>query len=245
MLQTRLYSKCDKIFSVSVSIIAMEDSKIYRIRDMRDEDISQVLDIDLDAFPTQWPHPTFTSYHHELRNKLAHYIVIYRENDPQPPAQEKPLAEGSQRMLSFIKGVLNHGLLFGLGKPSQPREYLPGMAGIWMMVDEAHIVTIAVRKAHKNQGLGEWLLISIIELAMQLNARVVTLEVRVSNTIAQKLYEKYGFSKAGIRKKYYSDNGEDALIMTTGDLTSSEYRLKLQQLAQSHRERYSYCYTRM
>jgi ribosomal-protein-alanine N-acetyltransferase len=243
MLQTRMQAKCDKIFSVPVSIMAIEDSKTYRIRDMRDEDISQVLQIDLDAFPTQWPHPTFTSYHHELRNKLAHYIVIYRANEPQPPAVEKPPAEGSPRALSFIRRLFNHGGFFGLGKPSQPTEYLAGMAGIWMMVDEAHMVTIAVRKAHKNQGLGEWLLISVIELAMRLNARVVTLEVRVSNTIAQKLYEKYGFTKAGTRKKYYSDNGEDALIMTTGDLTSPEYRLKLEQLAQSHRGRYSYCYS--
>jgi ribosomal-protein-alanine N-acetyltransferase len=221
----------------------MEDSKIYRIRDMMDDDISQALDIDLDAFPTQWPHPTFMSYHHELRNKLAHYIVIYRPNDPQPPAEEKPVTEDSPRVLSFIRRLFNHGGFFGLGRPSQPKEYLAGMAGIWMMVDEAHIVTIAVRKAHKNQGLGERLLISIIQLAMQLNARVVTLEVRLSNTIAQKLYEKYGFTKAGTRKKYYSDNGEDALIMTTGDLTSPDYRLKLQQLAQAHRERWSYCYT--
>ncbi|MGD0355196.1 MAG: ribosomal protein S18-alanine N-acetyltransferase [Dehalococcoidia bacterium] len=221
----------------------MEDRKIYYIRDMRDEDISQVLDIDLDAFPTQWPHPTFTSYHHELRNKLAHYIVICRDNDPQQPAEEKPPAKDSPRVLSFIRGLVNHGRFFGLGRPSQPREYLAGMAGIWMMVDEAHIVTIAVKRLHKNQGLGEWLLISVIELAMRLNARVVTLEVRVSNTIAQKLYEKYGLSKAGTRKKYYSDNGEDALIMTTGDLTSPEYKLRLQQLSQAHHERWNYCYT--
>jgi ribosomal-protein-alanine N-acetyltransferase len=221
----------------------MEDRKIYYIRDMRDEDISQVLDIDLDAFPTQWPHPTFTSYHHELRNKLAHYIVICRDNDPQQPAEKKPPAKDSPRVLSFIRGLVNHGRFFGLGRPSQPREYLAGMAGIWMMVDEAHIVTIAVKRLHKNQGLGEWLLISVIELAMRLNARVVTLEVRVSNTIAQKLYEKYGLSKAGTRKKYYSDNGEDALIMTTGDLTSPEYKLRLQQLSQAHHERWNYCYT--
>ncbi|MHB8086111.1 MAG: ribosomal protein S18-alanine N-acetyltransferase [Dehalococcoidia bacterium] len=218
----------------------MEDDKFYRIRAMRDEDIGQVLGIDLDAFPTQWPHPTFTSYHHELRNKLAHYIVIYRENDPPPAVQDIP-AERSPGMISFIKGLFKHDGFFGLGRPSQPREYLAGMAGIWMMVDEAHIVTIAVRKAHKNQGLGEWLLISIIDLAMRLNAKVVTLEVRMSNTIAQKLYEKYGFTKAGVRKKYYSDNGEDALIMTTGDLTSPEYRRRLEQLAQAHRERCSYC----
>ncbi|MGA9048250.1 MAG: ribosomal protein S18-alanine N-acetyltransferase [Dehalococcoidia bacterium] len=221
----------------------MEDSKTYRIRDMRDEDIGQVLDIDLDAFPTQWPHPTFTSYHHELRNKLAHYMVIYRVNDPQPPAVQDTPAERPPGVLSFIKGLFNHGGFLGLGRPAQPREYLAGMAGIWMMVDEAHIVTIAVRKVHKNQGLGEWLLISIIGLATRLNAKVVTLEVRVSNTIAQRLYEKYGFTKAGTRKKYYSDNGEDALIMTTGDLTSPEYRLRLEQLSRAHRERYSCCYT--
>ncbi len=220
----------------------MEDHNIYRIRDMKDEDISQVLDIDLDAFPTQWPHPTFISYHHELRNRLAHYMVVYKPRDPQPPVEEKSPEPRPRGVLSHIKRLLDHGHFLGLGRPSQPTEYLAGMAGIWMMVDEAHIVTIAVRKIHKMQGLGEWLLISIIEMAMRLNAKVVTLEVRISNVIAQKLYEKYGFTKAGTRKKYYSDNGEDALIMTTSDLTTPEYKSKFQRLKDAHRERWSYCH---
>ncbi|MEI6502091.1 MAG: ribosomal protein S18-alanine N-acetyltransferase, partial [Armatimonadota bacterium] len=116
------------------------------------------------------------------------------------------------------------------GSAGQGIEYLAGMAGIWMMVDEAHIVTIAVRNNRKNLGLGEWLLINIIELAVQLRAKYVTLEVRVSNKTAQALYEKYGFTRAGTRKKYYSDNGEDALIMTTFELNSPAYRATLQNL---------------
>jgi ribosomal-protein-alanine N-acetyltransferase len=78
------------------------------------------------------------------------------------------------------------------------------------------------------------LLIEIIERAAQLNANVVTLEARVSNKQAQTLYQKYGFQKVGVRKAYYTDNGEDAVLMTTDSLTSNTFQLYFQQLKQSH-----------
>jgi ribosomal-protein-alanine N-acetyltransferase len=71
----------------------------------------------------------------------------------------------------------------------------------------------------------------------------VTLEVRVSKKTAQALYEKYGFTRAGIRRKYYSDNGEDALIMTTRELDSPGYQATLQNLKDGHRNRWRQCYT--
>lgn len=89
-----------------------------------------------------------------------------------------------------------------------------GLAGFWMMVDEAHIITIAVRNTHRRQGIGESLLSSAIDTAKQLKAREVTLEVRESNEAAKSLYVKYGFSEMGIRKAYYDDTNEDAIIMT-------------------------------
>jgi ribosomal-protein-alanine N-acetyltransferase len=115
------------------------------------------------------------------------------------------------------------------------------MAGIWMMVDEAHVVTIAVRRSHRHQGLGEWLLIHIIEMSRSLRARYVTLEVRESNSAAQALYQNYGFTKAGTRLKYYSDNGENALIMTTCELDSPSYLERLNRLRQEHHARWSHC----
>ena len=122
----------------------------YSIRKMRDRDIQQVLDIDLDAFPTQWPHPTFSSYHHELRNKLAHYIVLY-EDIPGNKQNDVKKTIGLADVISYIKGLFDHDRFFGPEKPG-PGDHLVGMAGIWMMVDEAHIVTIAVRQSRRRLG---------------------------------------------------------------------------------------------
>ncbi|MFA5065096.1 MAG: ribosomal protein S18-alanine N-acetyltransferase [Dehalococcoidia bacterium] len=218
----------------------MESSNAYHIRDMADRDIPQALEIDLDAFPSQWPHPTASSFHHELRNKLAHYVVICRGGDDTADDNGHHVI-GLREIASFLRQLFSPGRGFGPSDPPAAGEYLVGMAGIWMMVDEAHIVTIAVRRSHRHQGLGEWLLISIIELARKLRAKYVTLEVRESNRTAQALYAKYGFTKAGTRRKYYSDNGEDALIMTTCELDSPSYLERLQSLRQEHHDRLSRC----
>ena len=215
----------------------MESSNSYHIRRMVDRDIPQALDIDLDAFPSQWPHPTLSSFHHEMRNKLAHYIVICRGSAAAAAGNGHRVIGLKERLL-LLRQLFSHDRIFGPAGFLTAREHLVGMAGIWMMVDEAHIVTIAVRRSHRHQGLGEWLLIGIIGLSMQLRAKYVTLEVRESNRTAQALYEKYGFTKAGTRRKYYSDNGEDALIMTTCELDSPSYLERLQQLKQEHNARW-------
>src|SRR5207248_2751137 len=112
-------------------------------------------------------------------------------------------------------------------KPGETSERRPGhiigYAGMWIMVDEAHITTIAIRTAWRGRGLGELLLAALIEEASQLRAQRVTLEVRVTNETAQKLYRKYGFRQQGVRPRYYSDNSEDAYIMTTDDVQNSLY----------------------
>ena len=87
--------------------------------------------------------------------------------------------------------------------------------GMWLMVDEAHITTFAVHPAWRRQRIGERLLLAFLDLARDRQAREATLEVRLSNLAARRLYEKYGFRPVGLRPRYYSDNNEDALIMTT------------------------------
>ena len=87
-----------------------------------------------------------------------------------------------------------------------------GYAGMWTIMDEAHITNIAVREAYRGRKLGEKLLDELMKTAAYLGMERMTLEVRVSNRIAQSLYQK-GFESAGLRKGYYSDNGEDAMIM--------------------------------
>jgi ribosomal-protein-alanine N-acetyltransferase len=99
--------------------------------------------------------------------------------------------------------------------------------GIWLMVDEAHITTVAVDPAWRRQRVGETLLVALLDLALARRAREATLEVRLSNVAARRLYEKYGFRPVGLRPRYYSDNGEDALIMTTAPLAGAPMRERI------------------
>ncbi|QHT63021.1 ribosomal protein S18-alanine N-acetyltransferase [Paenibacillus lycopersici] len=88
-----------------------------------------------------------------------------------------------------------------------------GYAGMWTIMDEAHVTNVAVREGYRGQGLGERLMTELQRTALLFGARRMTLEVRVSNEVAKRLYAKLGFEPSGIRPGYYSDNMEDALIM--------------------------------
>jgi [ribosomal protein S18]-alanine N-acetyltransferase len=94
--------------------------------------------------------------------------------------------------------------------------------GLWLMVDEAHITTFAVLPQWRRRGIGGRLLLALMHLSIELGARVMTLEVRLSNHPARALYRQFGFRPVGIRPRYYSDNNEDALIMTTAPLGEPE-----------------------
>lgn len=197
---------------------------MYRIRFMTREDLHQIIEIDKEAFPTQWPP---TSYRSELQNRLAHYVIVYiNENGKkQNTAIEPPIV--SKGFFSRIKRFL------GSGNPvTTPQDKIAGFAGCWIMADEIHVTEIAVRGSHRNRGIGHLLLISLIELGMKYKVNTATLEVRLSNITAQALYEKFGFEKVGQRKAYYSDNKEDAIIMTTPNIYLPAYRTKLNTLKQ-------------
>ncbi|MDZ5712571.1 ribosomal protein S18-alanine N-acetyltransferase [Jeotgalibacillus haloalkalitolerans] len=88
-----------------------------------------------------------------------------------------------------------------------------GYCGLWLVMDEAHITNVAVVPELRGRKLGEKLMVKVMDMLRDEGVKMMTLEVRVSNHIAQSLYEKLGFSRGGIRKNYYSDNGEDALVM--------------------------------
>ncbi len=106
-------------------------------------------------------------------------------------------------------------------------EAVVAFGGIWLMVDEAHVTTFAVDPAWRRQGVGGALLLALLDLAIQRRAREATLEVRLSNVPARRLYEQFGFRPVGLRPRYYSDNGEDALIMTTERLDGPSMRRRL------------------
>jgi ribosomal-protein-alanine N-acetyltransferase len=181
-------------------------------------DLPQVNEIDREAFPTQWPSP---NYRQELQNHIAHYVVLY-DDTRRGPVQE---ATRQQNWLAR---------LFGRPRPADENtvtpQYLIGFSGIWMMAGEAHITNIAVRRDYRGRGLGDMLLVATIDLAVQRNASFMTLEVRVSNLAARKLYEKYGFAQTGLRRSYYLDNREDAVIMSTEPIVSPAFKETLRRL---------------
>jgi [ribosomal protein S18]-alanine N-acetyltransferase len=106
-------------------------------------------------------------------------------------------------------------------------------AGVWLMVDEAHVTTFAVEPAWRRRRVGETLLLALLDLAIEQGAREATLEVRLSNLAARRLYEKYGFRPVGIRPRYYSDDNEDALIMTTESLREPRMQERLARLREA------------
>ena len=88
-----------------------------------------------------------------------------------------------------------------------------GYAGMWHVVNEGHIVNIAVKTEKRRMGVGTMLMKKLIDIALEKEMIGLTLEVRMSNAAGQRLYNKFGFKVEGIRRRYYSDTGEDAIIM--------------------------------
>ncbi len=157
---------------------------------MEQSDIAQVAEIDRLSFPVPWGS---TSYEYELvENRAAHFIVVVDRDAAQPRAN----------WLAWLPGF------------QHPKRKVIGYAGFWLVVDEAHIGTLAVHPAWRGQGLGEQLLAALLHDAIERGATLATLEVRMSNHVAQSLYRKYAFEVVGRRKQYYRDNHEDALLMT-------------------------------
>ena len=95
----------------------------------------------------------------------------------------------------------------------EENDKIIGYCGTWIVIDEAHVTNIAILPEYRGKKLGEALLGNLISTAREMGARSMTLEVRVTNHVAQSLYRKFGFQNGGIRRNYYSDNQEDALIM--------------------------------
>ncbi|UQD50865.1 ribosomal-protein-alanine N-acetyltransferase [Bacillus methanolicus] len=95
----------------------------------------------------------------------------------------------------------------------EDHEKVVGYCGMWVVVDEAHITNIALLPEYRGKKLGEALLRKVMEIAREYGAKTMTLEVRVTNYVAQSLYRKLGFQNGAIRKNYYTDNQEDALVM--------------------------------
>ena len=179
---------------------------------MHTADIEAVMAIERLAFSNPWP---ASAFRYEVEhNQHAHYYVAW----PQPVAG------------SSVTRV-------GIGRVLQATPPLVGYGGFWYVAEEAHISTIAVHPEHRGRGVGELILAGMMEKAISLDVAEVTLEVRVSNQVAQQLYRKYGFRQVGTRRGYYTDNQEDALLMSIGDVGRGSYGEQFADRLRELRER--------
>ena len=147
--------------------------------------------------------------------EAVHRIELASFSSPWPPNAYRSELE-TNRLASYLVARVD-GEIVAYG-------------GMWLMVDEAHITTFAVHPAWRRQRIGERLLLAFLDVAAARQAREATLEVRLSNISARRLYEKYGFRPVGLRPRYYSDDGEDALIMTTESIREARYREQIEGL---------------
>ncbi len=212
----------------------------YYMRRMRTEDVNQATEIDRESSPNQWPP---ADYKYELHNRMARYIVVC-DDEKTYAVKESETPTKSTGFTSRLRRWFRRSRSSRDELPAPPAHYVIGFAGIWLMAGEAHVTNIAVRLAYRRRGLGELLLISLIDIARELKASIVTLEVRTSNTTAQGLYLKYGFNQTGIRHGYYVDRGyqidsrEDGAVMSTEDITLDTFQTRLEKLKQAYLQKW-------
>jgi [ribosomal protein S18]-alanine N-acetyltransferase len=201
----------------------------FRVEPMGMEHIAAVGVIERRCFSQPWPP---NAYRKEIQtNRMAHYFVARRADGDEDAVTARAPASAPAD-LNGGEGIL--GKLSRLFRGPHETSTIPvagtsaativGYAGLWLMTDEAHITTIAVDPEYQGHGIGELLLLGLIDRAKQIGARWLTLEVRVTNTVAQTLYQKYTFKEMGVRRRYYSDNGEDALVMWTDPIESETFQ---------------------
>jgi ribosomal-protein-alanine N-acetyltransferase len=204
---------------------------VYRLDVMTQTDVPDVSRVEKRCFANPWP---TSAYRRELQNPAQNYYVVLRELHESSLARSDfeissngaiGAEEGGPRL-----GPVPRRSLLPIGRGRQPEgngrgaESIIGFAGMWLAFDEAHITTIGVDPVQRGLGFGELLLLCMFDEAVARGANWLTLEVRVTNAAAQALYRKYGFTAHGTRKRYYSDNNEDALIMWSPPLGEPQYR---------------------
>lgn len=219
-------------------VVIAAGSGAYTLRVATREDIPSLERLEREAFPGT---EIKTAFQREVDRENGLYLVAVRPGAPMAgPAEASEARRGRIAQLWRRAAAL---ALFerAVGSPSRPaRDYIAGVIGVWFVLDECHLVIIATRLEERRRGAGELMLIGAVKAALARRSRVITLEVRASNEAAKALYRKYGFEDAGLRKRYYSDNNEDAVIMTTLPIQSGEYRTRFETLVRDHAARWGH-----
>src|SRR5437660_8980759 len=162
---------------------------------MREADVNTVQEIEREIVATPLPR---NAYCRELAALAsAHYVVLRQDGMVERPA--------GYRIPDFDPTIIGYG-------------------GMWRMYDEAHVTTIGVRRDLQHHGYGRIIFAGLVQAAYDMGAKWVTLEVRTSNDNAMKMYEAFGFKVIGRRKGYYTDNGEDAIVMWSDSIYSPRFR---------------------
>jgi ribosomal-protein-alanine N-acetyltransferase len=152
---------------------------------------------------------------------------MQRGNVPRVMELEKQCFTTPWHESAYLTELVNRSAYYVVARVG---DEIVGYSGMWVIMDEAHITTIGVDPEYRGRKIGEQILIAMIEEAQRRGARRATLEVRESNQIAQNLYRKYGFVAAAIRRGYYSDNGENAVVMWVDDMLSPNYQSAFREL---------------
>ena len=229
------------------SAVQLQESLPVSVRRLQVDDIDQVVAIEKEAFSPLW---VSSSFKRDLNNKRANYLVacfdedvsseeILAEIDSDQSAQEED--PRPPKLWSRVLGRLGFS---SNGKSGGGDEAfnIVGYVSVWYQGDEAHVTEIAVKETLRGRGVGELLLIGSLKAAIEHGSKVMTLEARVSNFIAHRLYQKYNFKSVGIRKAYYSDNREDAVIMTTVPIDTDEYQTLFTSLQSTYQSRWGRMY---
>jgi ribosomal-protein-alanine N-acetyltransferase len=207
---------------------------MYCVRKASTDDLTELSIIEREAFTESWPP---TPFRRDLASNNVEILVVAIDANHSLIPEKSETNEISYENVGYIHRFFKQLNNLWSDRTSHDPKSIVGYIATRYMYDEAHITSIAVRKSFRGLGIGELLLMSAVSKAMTKSYRTTTLEVRVSNRTAQSLYKKYGFNEVGIRKRYYSDNNEDAYIMTTDTLYSDLYTEHFRSLVDRFNQR--------
>lgn len=187
---------------------------IATVRSLETSDLADAVALDLQIFGGWWG---LQGYQEELQRSSSSLLGLWLQVDRN-----------------------NTDTVMGLPSPSVSSPQLVGISCLWRVLDEAHITILGVHPQYQGRGLGQALLLALLQMAQSHQSARASLEVSAANTAAIALYTKFGFQAAGQRPNYYAD-GDDALILWRGQLQSSQFLRSLHQWQQETEERLAAC----
>jgi len=204
----------------------------YVVEPMQMADVPEVSAVERECFASPWP---ASAYRLELRSPQVNRYVVARWVHPSARRRAPGWPPEGSSLRAWLSG--HWPRRFPATAAAASPYPIAGFAGLWLMVDEAHVTTIGVAPPHRGRRVGELLFLRMIDVAVEMHASWLSLEVRVSNTVAQNLYTKYGLHTVNTRKHYYSDDGEDAYLMWSPQLQAPEFQARLAGLRAQFTER--------